>query len=72
MSASAMIVKGEYKLTKYYGYKFLPKRDTIIELYNIDNDPEELYNLYELRGDIAHQLLKDLELKIKIADQPYI
>ncbi len=70
-SASAMIVKGQYKLTKYFGYRYLPKSDTLIELYDIDNDPEEINEISATYPRITTELLEELEAKIKSADQPY-
>jgi choline-sulfatase len=70
-SASAMIVKGKYKLTKYFGYKYLPKSNTLVELYDIDNDPEELNELSGAYPQITNQLLEELEGKLRSADEPY-
>ena len=70
-SASAMIVKGKYKLTKYFGYKYLPKSNTLVELYDIDNDPEELNELSGAYPQITNQLLEELEAKLRSADEPY-
>ena len=70
-SASAMIVKEQYKLTKYFGYNYLPKRNTIIELYDIDDDPEELNDLSATYPSIYKDLLDELNAQINAADKPY-
>lgn len=71
-SASAMITKGNYKLTKYFGYRYLPKDDPLIELYNIKNDPEELQEISAVSPRITAQLLTELEEKIRSADVLYV
>ncbi len=70
-SASAMILRDRYKLTKYFGYGFLPRSDTLVELYDIDNDPEELNNLFETHADIGRRLLQELDHKIQSADDAF-
>jgi arylsulfatase A-like enzyme len=69
--ASSMVVKGQYKLTKYFGYKDLPNGEPIIELYDIENDPEELNNLYLEKESLAKELLNELEIRMNEADEPY-
>jgi arylsulfatase A-like enzyme len=71
-SASAMIVKGGYKLTKYFGYKYLPRGDTIIELYDIDNDPEELVDISDTYSHVTIDLLKEIDSAIRSADEPFL
>jgi arylsulfatase A-like enzyme len=70
-AASAMIIEDRYKLTKYYGYRYLPQGDTLVELYDIKNDPEELEDLSAALPGIKRQLLSSLEEKIASADKPY-
>jgi arylsulfatase A-like enzyme len=70
-SASTMIVKEGYKLTKYFGYRFLPKGDTIIELYDIDNDPEELNDLASSNPSLAAELAEELTSQLSRADALY-
>jgi choline-sulfatase len=70
-SASALIRKGPYKLTKYFGYGFLRNSDTLVELYDLDNDPEEMNNLFETKPETASELLQELETKIQTADERY-
>jgi arylsulfatase A-like enzyme len=71
-SASGMVVKGAYKLTRYFGYNFLPRNNTLVELYNIENDPEELENLVEIKTGLVKDLTHELNSKIQRADEPYL
>ncbi|MGD8456070.1 MAG: sulfatase-like hydrolase/transferase [Anaerolineales bacterium] len=70
--ASGMIVHGRYKLTKYYGYDELPSGEPLIELFDYENDPEELENLYPEKRTTANDLLNELEKQIEEADRPYL
>jgi arylsulfatase A-like enzyme len=67
--ATAMIVKGRYKLIYYYGYQMYPGSYPSFELFDIQNDPEELENLYSQDNSIAGELLHELKGK---ADKPYL
>ena len=68
--ASTMIVKGNYKLTHYFGYDQLEGVDQI-ELYDIEEDPEELKNLVDIKTKRAQSLFDELMDVIHRADEPY-
>jgi arylsulfatase A-like enzyme len=70
--ASAMLVRGRYKLTYYFGYEELQKTGPLFELYDIENDPEELHNIYEAGLPIVQELKTELVEKIKQVDKPYL
>jgi arylsulfatase A-like enzyme len=69
--ASAMIIKEQYKLIYYFGYKQL-KRKPLYELFNLEEDPEELSNLLLLESTIANSLMEELDTKIQEVNQPYL
>lgn len=74
-AATAMLVKNEYKLTKYFGYakvKRAVKGDEMYELYNIHDDPEELNNLYESMPEVASELTEILNKRIEKENAPYL
>ena len=62
LRATAMLVRENYKLIKYWGYKQI--EDEIIELYDLENDPEELDNLYPREKEKANELLEALQIKL--------
>ena len=66
-----MIIKERYKLTEYFGYRFLPRGDTLIELFDIDNDYQEMNDLYETHPEIVNQLRRELNQRIQITDEPF-
>jgi len=68
---STMIVKGKYKLTRYAGYKELGNRDPWYELYDVENDPEEMNDLSASQPRLAAELRDELEHEQAAAEQPY-
>lgn len=58
--ASLMIVKDGYKLTYYTGWDRQKDKDPLIELYAIEDDPEELNNLSKELPDLRRTLLEEL------------
>lgn len=69
--ATAMLVKGDYKLVNYFGYKELRNEGERIELYNLRADPEELIDLYSSKKEIGRALLEELKSAMAKADEPY-
>ena len=70
--ASVMLVKGKYKLTYYFGYKQLEERGPLFELYDLENDPEELNNIFDANSKISQELRDEILEKIKEVDKPYL
>jgi len=57
MNATVALIKGDFKLTYYFGYE--DKQD-FYELFNIAEDPEELVNLYPTHPSQARFLKEEL------------
>jgi len=55
--ATVALIKGDYKLTHYFGYE---QKQDFFELFNIAEDPEELVNLYESHPSRARSLKNEL------------
>jgi len=70
-TGTGMIVKGGYKLMYYFGYDTLKENEAKYELYDLENDPEELYNLAKPKLNLTEDLLDELKAKIEEADKPY-
>jgi len=66
-----MQVKGKYKLTYYLGYPEIAETGPFFELYDLENDPEELNDIYSTESEIAMELQKELLEKIEEVDRPY-
>jgi arylsulfatase A-like enzyme len=69
--ATAMIVKGQYKLLYYFGFPELPDGEPFHELFDLDNDPQELNDLSSSQSSIARELLNELKTRLDAADEPY-
>jgi arylsulfatase A-like enzyme len=67
---TAMIRKGPFKFTQYYGYKQLPNDQPYFELYNLEQDPEELVNLVDKETGVAKEMGAELAEKIFEKDHP--
>jgi len=70
--ASVMMIKGQHKLHAYFGYKQLPPDETLYELYDLKNDPEELNNLYSPHSSISRELQNELTTKLNEVNKPYL
>lgn len=70
--ASVMMVKGKYKLTYYYGYEQLKSSGPLFELYDLDNDPEELNDLFDPGSDFSMELQSELLEKFNEVNKPYV
>lgn len=56
-SGTISIVRGSYKLIYYFGYEGYENE---CELYDLDNDPQELADLFTTRSSIASELRDEL------------
>jgi arylsulfatase A-like enzyme len=66
--ASIALIQDQYKLIRYLGYSDAPEW---YEFYDLQNDPEELINLYKTHV-AAKELQATLDQKIKQVNQPFI
>jgi len=67
-NATVALIKGQFKLIKYFGY---PDMETTFELFDLDEDPEELNNLYTSKTIVARQMREELESKIEEINVSY-
>lgn len=65
--ATIAIRKGQYKLINYIGYE----SEDSFELYDLENDPEELMDLYTIQTDIARRLTLELRIKLESVNKNY-
>lgn len=68
--ATAMIVKGGYKLHYYTGYDELGGAD-LVKLFDLEADPEELSDVASLHRETAAEFLGELKGKIADADEAF-
>jgi arylsulfatase A-like enzyme len=68
----AVLVKGMYKLVYIFGLPELGDHSPMIELFNVENDPEELENLYpDIEKELGDEMLEELLAAMAEADEPY-
>ena len=66
-----MLIKWPYKLVAYWGYEKL-QGETMLELFNLAEDPQELNNLYQQAPDISASMLEEILEQVNLADQPFM
>ena len=69
--ATAMLVRGNLKLIYYFGYKELEDTGDLIEMYDLQTDPEEMNNIYLAQKDLGDELLRVIQAKITAVNLPY-
>ena len=69
--ATTTMVKENYKLMYFEGYKELGGKERI-ELYDIKNDPEELKDLFSTKQETAKEMFNELKQKLAAVNQPYL
>jgi arylsulfatase A-like enzyme len=62
------LIKGRHKLIHYFGYAGYERR---YELYDLENDPEEMEDLCLSRRSVAADLQNELEAKLEEVNRPY-
>lgn len=67
-----MMVRGDYKLIYYFGYKELEKSGKLIELFDISIDPNELNNLYPKLKTLGDEMAAVIESKLVSENSKYI
>jgi arylsulfatase A-like enzyme len=66
--ATIALIRGTYKLIHYLGY---PGYEDEYELYDLENDSEEMENLYHSKKSVAAVLRHQLTQKMEAVNAPY-
>ena len=61
--------RGRYKIILYRGYEVYGK--DVFELYDLENDPEEMDDLFEKQATVARDLSVELLRKFDEIDKPH-
>jgi arylsulfatase A-like enzyme len=69
--ATVAMVKAQYKLLYFFGYRELGAEERI-ELYDLAADPEEMNNLYHAKRETAGEMLNELKGKLAQVNEPYL
>ena len=72
--ATVILVKGRYKLMYIFGDKKLKStgKDELIQLYDIEADPEELTDLALSKAEITAGMLAEIKAKLLEVNKPYL
>ena len=70
--ATVALIKGQYKLMYFFGYKQLGSGDERLELYDIESDPEELNDLASSKRGTAAEMLEEIKSKLTEVNRPYL
>ncbi|MCB9133811.1 MAG: sulfatase-like hydrolase/transferase [Anaerolineales bacterium] len=65
------LVQGNYKLMYFFGYNELDGSE-LLELYDLENDPEELNNLYSTQKSIGDEMLSTVKEQLQEKNLPYL
>ncbi len=66
--ATVALIKGRHKLVHYLGYR---GHEDAYELYDLQDDPEELHNLYPSQTGFGAELRSELLYKLQQVNRPY-
>ncbi|MFN2302741.1 MAG: hypothetical protein ACK2TV_03325 [Anaerolineales bacterium] len=69
--ASITVIRDGYKLIWYTGYKELKNSGDLIELYDLNNDPQELNDFSGTQTALAEELLNAIKTRLKEVNQPF-
>ena len=69
--ATAMLVRGRHKLMYFFGYEELGAGNERVELYDLQNDPEERHDLHAEQSALSRELLDVLRVKLREVNAPY-
>ena len=69
--ATTALVRGQYKLIYFFGYEELVGEDRI-ELYDLEADPEEIYDLSSSKKETKDEMLHELKKKLVEVNKPYL
>lgn len=69
--ATVMLIENRMKMMYYYGYDEFKDSSEYIELYDLENDPEELNNLYHPDIPLARQMRDKIISRLEKENEPY-
>jgi arylsulfatase A-like enzyme len=70
-NGTGMIVKEQYKLIHYTGFKSFDEGESKYELFDLENDPEEINNIAKANLNKTYELIDELRATMEEADKPY-
>ena len=71
-NGTGMIVKEQFKMIHYNGFETFNEGETKYELFDLENDPEEMNNISKSNLNKTIELIDELSATMEEADKPYI
>ncbi|MFC1879835.1 sulfatase/phosphatase domain-containing protein, partial [Chloroflexota bacterium] len=68
-TGTVALVKGKYKLVHYFGYEGLLDA---YELFDLENDPQEMVDLFPTHIEISNELRQELKEKLGQVNRPFL
>jgi arylsulfatase A-like enzyme len=72
VKGTVMLVRGEYKLMYYFGYKELDSSGRFVELYNLADDPNEINNHFHPLNHVGMEMIEIIQTKLEEVNQPFL
>jgi arylsulfatase A-like enzyme len=68
---TVMLIEGKNKMNYYFGYKKIPEGNELIELYDLEADPEEMNNLYSEDMPLARSMRQQIIDRLELENAPF-
>ncbi len=68
LAGTIALMRGPYKLTYTFGFR---DYNNVYEMYNLEEDPEETWDIYPLQVQGVKQMRSEILNQLKKADEPY-
>lgn len=68
---TVMMLQDNYKMIYYFGYSLIPEGNEYIEFYDMEQDPDELENLYTVDHPVAAQMRAQIIARLEEGDDLY-
>ena len=69
--ASLVMYQSPYKLIHYRAFEKLPASEGLYQLFNLENDPEEMEDLYSTERGVAEAMTEQLQQRLEEANRPF-
>ena len=70
-NGTGMIIKEQFKMIHYFGFETFKEGEAKYELFDLENDPEEMNNLSKANLNKTIEMINELKATMEEADKPY-
>jgi hypothetical protein len=72
VKGTVMLVRREYKLMYYFGYRELESLGRYVELYNLAEDPHEIENHFHPLNHVGLEMIEIIQNKLEEVNRPFL